>query len=174
MPFLLFAGIDNFRAQVEGIKQNCDVEMLRQRSVPDCLGCQFGKLFEGYFQFDSMFFLNVQPRAPWNSDTMIIQTRLHDGMSRSVLAGGVMMKLADTFHLPGSLKSLGVIDNEKQMLVLLGIQTEQHIQSYLSHYYGFIPDASPEKFAVISAMSSVPQRLDEPVNGTAITDTDRQ
>ena len=37
----------------------------------------------------------------------------------------MMVQLANSFHLFGSLESLGVIDNKKQMFVFLGEQTAQ-------------------------------------------------
>jgi hypothetical protein len=86
----------------------------------------------------------------------------------------MMVQLANSFHLFGSLESLGVIDNEKQMFVFFGEQTAQQIQCNLLHYDRLVPITSPEKFAVIGAMRSVSQRLDEPVYRAAMTDADRQ
>ena len=60
------------------------------------------------------------------------------------------------------------------MFVFPGEQTAQHIQCNLLHYDRLVPITSPEKFAVIGAMRSVSQRLDEPVYRAAMTDADRQ
>jgi hypothetical protein len=84
------------------------------------------------------------------------------------------MQFANSFHPFGSLERLGVINNEEQMAILFIEQASQHIQSDLLHYYRFIPNASPEKFAMIGAMSTVPQQLDESINRTAMADTHRQ
>jgi hypothetical protein len=94
-------------------------------------------------------------------------------MAGSILAGGVVVKFANGLHLFGSFEGLGIIDNEKQMAVLFIEQTREHIQGDLLHDYRFIPDASPEEFTVISAMSTVLQQLDEFVNRTAMTDAYR-
>ncbi|MFH1616848.1 MAG: hypothetical protein ABIG61_17410, partial [Planctomycetota bacterium] len=126
------------------------------------------------FSFVGMFFFDVQQRGSWNSNATIVQAHFQNGVAGSVLSGGMMTQFANSLHLFGSFESLGVIDNEKQMFVLLGEQTPQHIQCNLLHYYRFIPDASPEKFAMISAMSTVTQQPNEPVNRTTITNTDRQ
>jgi hypothetical protein len=84
------------------------------------------------------------------------------------------MQFANSFHFPGSFEGLCVIDNEKQPAVLFVEQTQQHIQGDLLHHYRLIPDASPEEFTVIGAMSTVPQRLDKSVNRTAMADAYRQ
>jgi len=105
---------------------------------------------------------------------MIVQTHLQNGMAGSVLAGGVVAQFANSFHFLGSFEGLGVIDNEKQVFVFLGEQTPQHIQCDLLRYGRLIPIASPEEFAVIGAMSTVSQGLDEPVDSAAMTDADRQ
>jgi hypothetical protein len=121
-----------------------------------------------------MFFFDIQQRGPWNGDATVVQTHFQNGMAGSILAGGVVVKFANGLHLFGSFEGLGIIDNEKQMAVLFIEQTREHIQGDLLHYYRFIPDASPEEFAVIGAMSTVPQQLDELVNRTAMTDAYRQ
>jgi hypothetical protein len=121
-----------------------------------------------------MFFLDVQQRGPWNGYATIVQTHFQDGMAGSIFSGGVVVKFANGLHLFGSFEGLGIIDNEKQMAVLFIEQTREHIQGDLLHYYRFIPDASPEEFAVICAMSTVPQQLDEFVNRTAMTDAYRK
>jgi len=41
MPFLFFTGIDNFRAQIKGIKQNSNAKFFRQTSATDCISGQF-------------------------------------------------------------------------------------------------------------------------------------
>jgi hypothetical protein len=84
------------------------------------------------------------------------------------------MQFANSFHLLSSLESLSIVDNEKQMFIFLGEQASQHVQCNLLHYDRLIPVTSPKKFAVISAVRTVPQRLDESVDGTAMTDADRQ
>ena len=84
------------------------------------------------------------------------------------------MQFANSIHFLGSLESLCIVDDEKQMAVLFGKQAKQHIQGNLLHYDGLIPDATPEQFTVISAMGTVMQRLDELVDRAAMTDTDRQ
>ena len=94
-------------------------------------------------------------------------------MACSVFSGGMMMQFANSLHLLGSLESLSVIDNEKQMAVFFVEQTSQHVQCNLLRYGRFIPVASPEEFAVIGAMSTVSQRLDEPINRAAVTNADR-
>jgi len=63
MTFSLFASIDHFRAQIESIKQNSNLEILRQRSIMDCLSCQLCKLAEWDFKLGGMFFFDIQPRA---------------------------------------------------------------------------------------------------------------
>jgi hypothetical protein len=85
-----------------------------------------------------------------------------------------MVKLADTFHFFGSFESLSVINNEKQIMVFFCEQAEQHIQCDLLHYNRFIPDTSPEKFAVIGSVRSVSEGLNKPVYSAAVTDADRQ
>jgi len=129
---------------------------------------------EGNLQFASVFFLDVQQRTSGDYDAAVIQGHLYDSMTDSVFAGGVVAQFANAFHLFCSLEGLGVIDNEEQITVLFIEQTHQHIQGNLLHYYRFIPDASPEKFAMIGAMSTVPQQLDESINRTAMADTYRQ
>lgn len=121
-----------------------------------------------------MFFFDIQPRTPGNGDATIVQRCLYNSMTASIFAGGVVMQFADGIHFLGSLESLCIIDDEKQMAVLFGKQAKQHIQGNLLHYDGLIPVAAPEEFAVIGAMGAVTQRLDEPVDRTAMTDTDRQ
>jgi hypothetical protein len=95
-------------------------------------------------------------------------------MAGSILAGGVVVQLANTVHLLGSFESLGIIDNEKQMSVFFGEQATQHVQGNPLHNSRLIPVTSPEKFTVIGAMRTVPQQLDKSINGTAMTDTYRQ
>jgi hypothetical protein len=121
-----------------------------------------------------MFFFDVQQRSPWNGDTTVVQTHFQNGMAGSILSGGVVVKFANGLHLFGSFEGLGIIDNEKQMAVFFIEQTREHIQGDLLHYYRFIPVASPEEFAVIGTVSTVPQQLDEFVNRTAMTDAYRQ
>jgi hypothetical protein len=174
MPFSLFAGIDHIWAKIKSVKQNSNLEFFRQSSFSNYLPSQFGKLIKWKFQFAGMFFFDIQQRSPWNGDTTVVQTHFKDGMTGSILAGGVVVKFANGLHLFGSFEGLGIIDNEKQMAVLFIEQTREHIHGDLLHDYRFIPDASPEEFAVIGAMSTVPQRLDESINGTAMTDTYRQ
>jgi len=108
---------------------------------------------EGDFQLGSMFFLDVQPRAPRDGNTTIIQTNLHDGMACSVLTAGVMVQFANSIHFLSMLKGLSIINDEKQMPVLFREQTPQHIQSNLLHYNRIIPDAAPEKFTMIGPVS---------------------
>jgi hypothetical protein len=173
MPFSLFAGIDHIGAKIKSIKQNGNIEFFRQSSFSDCLSSQFGKLIKCNIQFAGMFFFDIQQRGPWNGDTTVVQTHFQNGMAGSILAGGVVVKFANGLHLFGSFEGLGIIDNEKQMAVLFIEQTREHIQGDLLHDYRFIPDASPEEFTVISAMSTVLQQLDEFVNRTAMTDAYR-
>jgi hypothetical protein len=86
----------------------------------------------------------------------------------------MMVQFANTFHLFSPFEGLGIINNEKQMLVFFGEQVPQHIQCDLLHYSRLIPATSPEEFSVVGAMSTVSQRLDEPVYSAAMTDADRQ
>jgi hypothetical protein len=174
MPFSLFAGIDHIGAKIKSVKQHRNFKSLRQTRTSYCLGRYLCKLAEWNFQPSGMFFFDVQPRTPRDSNTSIIQSNLHDSMAGSILSGGVVVKFANGLHLFGSFKGLGIIDNEKQMAVLFIEETREHIQGDLLHYYRFIPDASPEEFTVIGAMSTVPQQLDEFFNRTAMTDAHRQ
>jgi hypothetical protein len=86
----------------------------------------------------------------------------------------MMMQFTNRFHLFRSLERLSVVDNEKQMVLFLGEQTTQHVQGDLLHDDRPIPVTSPKKFAVIRTMRTIPQRFDEPVDGTPVTDADRQ
>jgi hypothetical protein len=174
MPFSLFAGIDHIGAKIKSIKQNGNIELLRQSSFSDCLGRQFSKLIKWNIQFVGMFFFDIQQRGPWNGDTSVVQTHLKNGVAGSIFASGVVVKFANGLHLFGSFEGLCIIDNEKQMVVLFIEKTREHIQGDSLHYYRFIPDASPEEFAMIGAMSTVSQQLDEFVNRTAMTDAHRQ
>ena len=68
---LLISQTDRFCAarsfskrRIEGIKQKCNLKLLRQRSIPDRLCGQFGELAERNFQFAGVFFLDTQPRIP--------------------------------------------------------------------------------------------------------------
>jgi hypothetical protein len=174
MPFSRFAGINYRGAQIKGVKQNSDMEFRRQRSITNCFSSHLSKLTKGHFQFAGMFLFDIQQRSPWNSDTVIVQTRLQNGMADAVLAGSMMVQFANSFHLFGSFKILSVIDDEKQMLVFLGEQTAQHVQGNQLHCSRLIPTASPEKFAVVGAMSTVSQQLYEPIDSAAMTDANRQ
>ena len=173
-PISLFAGIDYFRAQIEGIEQDRHPETFWQRCISDCLGCQLGKLAEWDFEFGTVLFLDIQPRPPDDGDAAIIQTNLQDGMARRIFACGVVKQFADGIHFLGSLKALGFIDNEQQMPVLGGEQTPQRIQGDMLDYLGTAPGASPEELTVIGAMSAVTQRLYEPVYRGAVADADGQ
>jgi len=84
------------------------------------------------------------------------------------------MQPADTFHLLGSFESLGVIDNKKQIVILFFEQIKQHIQCDLLHYNRIVPDASPEKFAMICSVCGISERFNEPVYSAAVTDADRE
>jgi hypothetical protein len=171
MPFPLFAGIDNIWAKIKSVKQNGNLECFRQSSFPDCLASQFGKLTKGNLQVGGMFLFDIQQRSPWDGDTTVIQTHLQNGMAGSVLSGGMMMQFTNGLHLFRSLESLGIINNEEQIAVLLIEKTRQYIQCDLLHNGRLIPVAPPEKFTVIGAMSTVPQQLDEFINSTAMADT---
>jgi hypothetical protein len=120
-----------------------------------------------------MFLFDVQQRSPWNSDAAIEQAYFQNGMSHSVFAGGMMMEFSNRLYFPGSLESLSVVNDEKQMSIFLGEQSSQHIQCNLLADCGFIPVASPEEFAVIGPVRSVSQRLNEPFDGAAVADADR-
>src|SRR4030042_1579313 len=51
MPFPLFAGIDHIWAKIKSVKQNSNLEFLRQSRVSDYLSSQFGKFAKGNPQF---------------------------------------------------------------------------------------------------------------------------
>jgi hypothetical protein len=172
MPFLLFAGINYFGAQIEGIKQDSNPKLSGQAGFTDGLGCQFGKFAEGDFYFPSMFFLNIQPRTPGDGNSMIIQTNLYDSMAGSIFAGGVVTQFAYCFHFLCPLERLGIIDDEKQIKVFSVEQTKQHIQSNLLHYNGLIPDATPVKLAMVGSMCRVTQGFSQTVYGCSMADGD--
>jgi len=94
-------------------------------------------------------------------------------MASSVLTGGVVAQFTNAGHFLSSFEGLGCIYNEKQMAVFFIEQTTQNVQGDLLHDDRLIPVTSPQKFTVIGTMSSVPQRLDEPVDCTAMTYADR-
>jgi hypothetical protein len=170
MPFSLFAGIDHIGTEIKSVKQNRHPEFLRQSSFSDYLPSQLREFTKGNIQFAGMFLFNIQQRSPWNDYTTIVQTHFQNGVAGSIFSGGMMMQFANGVHLFGSLKGLGIINNEKQMFVFLGKQTPQHIQGDLLCYGRLIPVASPEEFAMIGAMSTVTQQLNEPINSTAVAD----
>ena len=138
----------------------------------DCLCCQASKLAEWDFEAGGVFLFNVQPRAPRDGYTTIIQRDFYDSMSGSILAGGVVMQSAYGCHLLGPLESLRIVDDEKQIPVIFLKQTKQHIQGNLLHYDGTVPDAAPEKFTMVGSMSRVPQCLGQSVNGYCMSDGD--
>ena len=172
MPVFSLAGSHHHRAQIEGVKQNRQLEFLRQGSLVNRFGGQFGELAEGDFQLFDLFFLDVQPRTPGNNDTPIKQTDLEDGMTFAVLAGGMMMQFADGVHLLGPLESLGIVDNEVTMTILPAIETLESIQSNFSYDPRFLPGAAPKKLAMIGSMGRAPQSLDESFNSSSVTDGD--
>jgi hypothetical protein len=171
VPFPLFAGIDYFGAQIEGVEQDRNLKLRWQLSVSDCLGCQFSKLVKRNFQPACVFFFDVQPRAPWYGNATIIQRYLYDSMAGSVLSGGMMVQFTDGLHFLCPLERLCVIDDEKQMAVIFPEQTEQHIQGDLLHYGRTVPDAAPEEFAMICSMGRVSQCFCEAVNRYFVCDS---
>jgi hypothetical protein len=120
-----------------------------------------------------MFFFDIQQRGPWDGNTTIVQTHFQNGMACSILSGGVVAKFANGLHLFGSFEGLCIIDNEKQMFVFFCEQSSQHVQRNLLGYERLVEVTSPEEFAVICAMSTVPQQLDESVYSAAMADADR-
>ena len=90
-------------------------------------------------------------------------------MTAAIFAGGEVMQFANGIHLPGSLESLCIIDDEKQMPVIFAEQAKQHTQGDLLHYDGLVPDATPEEFAIIGPMSRVPKCLSQVVNSCTVT-----
>jgi hypothetical protein len=153
MPSLLSAGSNYIGAQIKGIKQHRDLKTFGQAGLPDGLGCQFCKLVEGKFQLGSMFFFDVQPAAPGDGHTAIIQAHFQDSVAGCIFASGVMMEFAYPCHLFGSLEGLRIIEDEKQIGVFFLEQAKQHIQSDILHHYGLVPAASPEEFAMIGSVS---------------------
>ena len=121
-----------------------------------------------------MFFLDVQPRAPRYSNTTIIQADLHDGMTSSILAGGVVTQSAYCLHLLGSFEVLSIIDDEEQVSVFFGKQAQEHVQGDLLHYDRLIPDAAPEELPMIGSVGRASQCFAELVNGSAVVDSDGQ
>jgi hypothetical protein len=172
MPFLLFAGINYFGAQIEGIKQDSNPKLSGQAGFTDGPGCQFGKFAEGDFYFTSMFFLNIQPRTPGDGNSTIIQTNLYDSMAGSIFAGGVVIQFAYCLHFLCPLERLGIVDDKKQITVFSVEQTKQHIQSNLLHYNGLIPNATPVKLAMVCSMCRVTQGLSQTFYGRTMADGD--
>ena len=174
VPFSRLAGFDHHRAQIEGVKQHRYLELFRQRGLADRFGCQFSQLAERHFQLASVFFLDVQPRAPRNGNAAIIQAHLDDGVAVAILARSMMVQLAHRSHLLGPLERLGVVDDEKQVTILLGVKPLEGMQGDLLDYQGPIPDATPEKLAVVGAVRRATQRLGQSPDRGAVADGEGQ
>jgi len=80
-----------------------------------------------------------------------------EDMAATVFASGVMKQFADSIHFLGSLEGLGVVNDKEQVFVLIGEKTSQKIEADFLHDKRFIPDASPEEFAVIGAVGRTRQ-----------------
>jgi len=93
-------------------------------------------------------------------------------MSIGVLAGGMVINLADRLHFLSPLDRLGVINDEQTVFASLFIKSFEQQNSLCRNNSHFIELASPEKFTVVGPVSAVSQEFDKPVDGAAVTDAD--
>ena len=116
-----------------------------------------------------MLFLDVEPGTPRYAYAAVVEADLNDGMSETILAGGVMTQLSDGLHFLASLKRLRVINNQEDVSVVFAKQALQHIHCNSLHNLRFTPAASPQKLPVIRPVSRASQGLGEAFYGAAMT-----
>jgi hypothetical protein len=174
MPAFLFTGLHYCGAQIKGIEQDGNLELLRQTRPSNGLGCQVGKFVERNLQRLDMFLLDIQPAAPRYGYSTIVEAYFHDGMAETILASSMVAKLSNGMHLLSSLESLRIIDDEEDVSVAFAKQAAQHVQSNILHNLRFAPATSPQKLAVISSVSRTSQSFGKAFYSATLTYGDCQ
>jgi len=173
-PFPLLAGIDDSRAKIERIKQHGDIEFLRYVGVENNLPRQFRQFPKRLLKALGVFFFDVQPRAQRDRYSPVEQTGFENRMAHTIFTRSMVMNLADCLHIPGSLDRLRIIDNQQAVFTTFLIEPLENSIRLLFHDRRRIKFASPEKLAVIGAVSCISQELDQPANRAAVADTNGQ
>jgi hypothetical protein len=170
MPPSCLTGLNHSRAQVVGIKQDGNSKRRRQRGGPYGFGGHLGELSKGQLQPPGLLAFDIDARGPGDGHPAIVQTDLQEGMAGPVFTGGVVEQGTDGRHFLGPLERLGLVDDQKQVPVFSGQQAAQKVQGDLLHDPRFVPEASPEEFAVIGSVGRASQRFAEAVNRGPVTD----
>ncbi len=94
----------------------------------------------------------------------MVQTGFQDRVAGAVGAAGVMIELADGVHLLGSLKSLGVVEDEVDGLAG-SIDAVEQTQGHALQDTGFVEVAAPEELAVVGSVTVAAEQGVESLDG---------
>jgi len=86
----------------------------------------------------------------------------------------MMMDFADSLHFLSPFNRLSIINNQQTVFASFFVEPFENFAGMILDHSHLAKLASPEKFAVIGAVSAVSQEFDKPADGAAVTDADGQ
>jgi len=82
------------------------------------------------------------------------------------------MYLSDSLHLFGSLDGLCIVNNKQALFASFLVEFFEHPFSVHLNNIHFIKVTSPEKFAMVGSVCAVSKKINESLDGAAMTDAD--
>ena len=170
-PFPFFAGVDNYRTKIEGIKQNGDIELSWDLCAANNITSQRSELLKGDLEPFGMLFLHIQPGAKGDRHPSIKQAGFEDRMSIAILSSGMVVDLSDRLHFLGPFDGLRIINNQQALFAPLLVKPFEHSHGLLPNDSFLVKLTSPKEFAMIGSVRAVPKQLDELVKGGLMAHT---